>query len=71
MLDKFYLVEEEELIDLIATYYKMMMLERDGVDNWCKENNIVLIRIPYTEYENIDEQYMRRIIERNGWRELL
>lgn len=34
MLDKFYLVEKEELVDLIATYYKMIMLERDGVDNW-------------------------------------
>ena len=34
MLDKFYLVKEKELVDLIATYYKMMMLERDGVDNW-------------------------------------
>lgn len=33
-MDKFYLVEKEELVDLIATYYKMIMLERDGVDNW-------------------------------------
>lgn len=35
MSDKFYLVEEEEeLVDLIANYYEMMMLQRDGVDNW-------------------------------------
>jgi hypothetical protein len=34
MSDKFYLVEEEELVDLIANYYEMMMLERDGADNW-------------------------------------
>lgn len=33
-LDKFYLVEEEELVDLIATYYEIMMLQRDGIDNW-------------------------------------
>ena len=50
MLDKFYLVEEKELVDLIATYYKMEMLERDGVDNWewygesCK--NILKERFP-------------------------
>lgn len=30
MLDKFYLVEEEELIELIANYYEVMMLEKDG-----------------------------------------
>lgn len=33
MSDKFYLVEEEELVDLIANYYEMMKLQRDGVDN--------------------------------------
>lgn len=27
-------------------------------DDWCKENNIRLIRIPYTEYDNIDIGYL-------------
>lgn len=38
--------------------------------NWCKENNIVLIRIPYTDFEILDENYMRAIINSNGWREI-
>lgn len=33
--------------------------ERDKrKDDWCKENNIRLIRIPYTEYDNIDIGYL-------------
>lgn len=31
---KYYLVKEEELIELLANSYKMEALERDGVDNW-------------------------------------
>lgn len=38
--------------------------------NWCKENNIKLVRIPYTDFVNIDENYMRTIIQKNGWREV-
>lgn len=45
------------------------IVSRDNYKNqWCKENNISLIRIPYTEYSNIDDNYMRRIIRKNGWR---
>lgn len=38
--------------------------------NWCKENNIKLVRIPYTDFVNIGENYMRAIIQKNGWREV-
>ena len=47
------------------------IIKRDNFKNqWCKTNNISLIRIPYTEYEQIDANYMRRIIQRNGWVEV-
>ena len=47
------------------------IVARDNYKNqWCEENNIPLIRIPYTEYGNIDDNYMRAIIERNGWTEV-
>lgn len=45
--------------------------KRDQYKNkWCKENNISLIRIPYTDFDKIDINYMRAIIERNGWEEI-
>lgn len=34
-MTKYYLVKEEELINLLANLYKMDALERDEVDNWC------------------------------------
>lgn len=39
-------------------------------DRWCKENNIILVRIPYTDYDMLDLDYIKRIIERNGWKEI-
>ena len=30
---------------------------------WCKENNIPLIRIPYTEYENLSIEMIQKLIE--------
>ena len=45
--------------------------KRDNFKNqWCKENNIPLIRIPYTELENLNAENMRRIIQRNGWKQI-
>lgn len=45
--------------------------QRDEYKNqWCKENNIPLIRIPYTDFEKINFDYMRAIIQHNGWREI-
>lgn len=39
---------------------------RDNFKNqWCKENNISLIRIPYTEYKNIDIEYIQKLVEDN------
>lgn len=39
--------------------------KRDKYKNlWCKNNNINLIRIPYTELENICPQYMQRMIDK-------
>lgn len=33
--------------------------ERDKRKNqWCKENNVRLIRIPYTEYDNLTIEYL-------------
>lgn len=33
--------------------------ERDERKNkWCKDNNITLIRIPYTEYDNLTIKYL-------------
>lgn len=47
------------------------IIARDNYKNqWCKENNIVLIRIPYTDYDKINVENMRRIIQRNGWKEV-
>ena len=47
------------------------IVARDNYKNqWCQENNIPLIRIPYTDYDKINVQNMRRIIERNGWKEI-
>ena len=47
------------------------IVSRDNYKNqWCKENNIPLIRIPYTEYSNIDDNYMRSVIDLNGWKEI-
>lgn len=34
MNEKYYLVSEEELIDLLEAYYKLIALESGGVDNW-------------------------------------
>ena len=32
--------------------------------------NVTLIRIPYTDYNKINAENMRRIIQRNGWKEI-
>lgn len=46
--------------------------ERDNYKNdWCKEEGITLIRIPYTDFENLNLENMRRIIEKNGWKEIV
>ena len=39
-------------------------------NNWCLENNIDLIRIPYYDFNKLTIENMRRIIERNGWQEI-
>ena len=45
--------------------------ERDNFKNeWCKKEGIKLIRIPYTDFEKLDLANMRRIIEKNGWKEI-
>ena len=59
MLDKFYLVEEEELIELIANYYEVMMLEGDGVDNWIgygeSYRDILKERFPKATEEDLED----------------
>ena len=39
-------------------------------NNWCLENNIELVRIPYYDFDKLTIENMRRIIERNGWKEI-
>ena len=40
------------------------MKYRDSIKNkFCKDNNINLIRIPYTDYDKIDEQYILDILK--------
>ena len=52
-------------------YNYLELKERDNYkDQWCKDNNIKLVRIPYTDYEILDSNYMRRIIQRNEWKEI-
>ena len=49
-------------------YYKTK--ERDLYkDNWCKENNIFLIRIPYFDYDKLNYEYIKeKIYENTGIR---
>ena len=57
---------------LIDTYGYEGIIARDNYKNqWCEKNNIPLIRIPYTDYNNIDGNYMENIIHHNGWRLVL
>lgn len=38
--------------------------QRDQFKNqWCKENNISLIRIPYTEFEQLDINYFKNLLK--------
>ena len=40
---------------------------RDKIKNeYCKEHNIILIRIPYTEYNKIDSQYVLHLFNKYG-----
>ena len=41
--------------------------ERDAYKNqWCKENNIPLIRIPYTDYTKLSEEYLLNLINKGS-----
>lgn len=35
-------------------------------NNWCKENNFILIRIPYTDFNLIDFQYLKHLLLKEG-----
>lgn len=40
---------------------------RDNIKNeYCKQNNIQLIRIPYWDYDKIDEQYLNNLLLKNS-----
>lgn len=45
--------------------YKGIVARDNFKNQWCKENNIRLIRIPYTEYDNINCNYLKAIIKEN------
>lgn len=39
--------------------------ERDMYkENWCRENNINLVRIPYTDFDKINTEYMEALVQR-------
>ena len=45
--------------------------KRDAYKNqWCVDNNIPLVRIPYYDFDKLTTENMRRIIQRNGWKEV-
>ena len=45
--------------------------KRDAFKNqWCIDNNIPLVRIPYYDFDKLTIENMRRIINRNGWKEV-
>jgi hypothetical protein len=47
--------DKEPLVDRIA---------RDKIkDDWCVENNIPLLRIPYTAYKHLDQEYVKGAID--------
>ena len=33
-MEEFYLVKKSKLVSLVAAYYKLVVLENSGVDNW-------------------------------------
>ena len=47
------------------------MALNDTVKNqWCIDNNIPLVRVPYYDFDKLTIENMRRIIEKNGWKEV-
>ena len=77
----FYLPEQNLLIEYDGEQhfhevrddrYDFQGLQKRDVfkNNWCLENNITLIRIPYYDFDKLTIENMRRIIKRNGWKEI-
>ena len=45
--------------------------KRDAYKNqWCVNNNIPLVRIPYYDFDKLTTENMRAIIRKNGWKEV-
>lgn len=77
----FYLPEQNLLIEYDGEqhfheikkdrYDFVNLQKRDAYKNqWCVDNNIPLVRIPYYDFDKLTIENMRRIIERNGWKEI-
>lgn len=77
----FYLPEQNLLIEYDGEQhfheirndrYDFQGLQKRDVfkNNWCIENNIKLVRIPYYDFDKLTIENMRAIIERNGWKEV-
>lgn len=50
-------------------YDFLNLQKRDNYKNqWCLEHNIKLVRIPYNDFDFLNEDYMKAIIDHNGWR---
>lgn len=42
--------------------------KRDAYKNqWCEENNIKLVRIPYTDFDKLDESYIHQLMSHYGY----
>ena len=77
----FYLPEQNLLIEYDGEqhfhetrndrYDFQKLQKRDAFKNqWCVDNNIPLIRIPYYDFDKLTIENMRRIIRKNGWKEV-
>lgn len=42
--------------------YRLEKMRDDSKDNWCVQNKIPLLRIPYTDFDNLDEDFLKNAI---------
>lgn len=58
---KYYLIEENDLREILVGYFSNIVLERDGVDNWCwymeSRNEFIQEFFPDKKKREIRENY--------------
>lgn len=56
------IMKENNIIALIEydgeNKFKIQQIRDEKKDIYCKENNILLIRIPYYDYDKINDEYI-------------